>query len=108
MALFTDGPISSAEDLQTYDASVLGDAGAEGIDVAAKVHLAQQDIASEILLFLLRRAAFRDCLPYHRRSRELDGVVVTGGLHQWHVHKTLALVYRDAYNAQLNDRYQGK
>src|ERR1700687_2669910 len=35
-------------------------------------------------------------------------VAVTGPLRQWHIHKTLALVYRDAYNNQLNDRYQGK
>ena len=29
-------------------------------------------------------------------------------MRQWHVHKALSLVYRDAYNNQLNDRYQGK
>ena len=33
---------------------------------------------------------------------------MTGPMRQWHVHRTLALVYRDAYNNQLNDRYQGK
>ncbi len=108
MALFTDGPISTAKDLQQYEASVLSDANAEGIDVAAKVTLAQQDVGSELLLFLLRRAAFRDDQPNVRRSVGLADVVVTDALRQWHIHKTLAMVYRDAYNNQLNDRYQGK
>jgi hypothetical protein len=38
----------------------------------------------------------------------LDDVVVTDALQQWHILATLALVYRDAYYNQLNDRYQGK
>jgi hypothetical protein len=38
----------------------------------------------------------------------LPDVVVTEALQQWHVHETLALVYRDAYYNQLNNRYQGK
>jgi len=108
MALFTDGPISSAKDLQEYEASVLTDANAEGIDVVAKVALAQQDLANELILFLLRRASFRDYQSDVRRSRGLGDVVVTDALRQWHIHKTLAMVYRDAYNNQLNDRYQGK
>jgi hypothetical protein len=108
MALFTDGPISSAHDLQEYDSSVLGIANAEGIDVAVKVTLAQQDLGNELMLFLFRRAPFRDYQPNFRRSRGLADVVVTEALHQWHIHETLALVYRDAYYNQLNDRYQGK
>ena len=108
MALFTDGPISSAKDLHEYEASVLTDANAEGIDVVAKVALAQQDLANELILFLLRRASLRDYQPDVRRSRGLADVVVTDALRQWHIHKTLAMVYRDAYNNQLNDRYQGK
>jgi hypothetical protein len=108
MALFTDGPISSAKDLQEYEASVLTDANAEGIDVIAKVVLAQQDVANELILFLLRRASFRDYQADVRRSRGLADVVVTDALRQWHIHKTIAMVYRDAYNNQLNDRYQGK
>ncbi len=108
MALFTDGPISSAKELQEHEASVLVDANAEGIDVAAKVALAQQDLGNELILFLLRRAPFRDYPPDIRRSRGLGDVVVTDALRQWHIHKTLAMVYRDAYNNQLNDRYQGK
>ncbi len=95
-------------DLQEYESSILGIANAEGIDVAVKVTLAQQDLANELMLFLFRRAPFRDYQPNFRRSRGLADVVVTDALRQWHIHKTLALVYRDAYYNQLNDRYQGK
>jgi hypothetical protein len=108
MVLFTDGPISSAQDLQEYDSSVLTVANAEGINVAVKVTLAQQDLGNELMLFLFRRARFRDHRPNFRRPLGLDDVVVTEALQQWHILTTLALVYRDAYYNQLNDRYQGK
>jgi len=108
MALFTDGSISSAQDLQEYDSSVLTVANAEGIDVAVKMTLAQQDLGNELMLFLFRRARFRDYQPNFTRRTGLTDVVVTDALQQWHVLTTLALVYRDAYYNQLNDRYQGK
>jgi len=34
--------------------------------------------------------------------------VVTPPLKLWHIFRTLEMVYRDAYNSQLNDRYAGK
>lgn len=108
MALFTDGPISSARDLQEYDASVLTDANAEGIDVAAKGNLAQHDLGNELTLFLLRRVPVRGYQTNIRRARSLADVVVTDALRQWHIYRTIAMVYQDAYNNQLNDRYQGK
>jgi hypothetical protein len=108
MALFTDGPISDAADLQQYENDILNVATAEGINIGAKIRLAQQDLANEVLLFLLRRRPLRDSPLGVQRRREVNDVVVTGPMRQWHVHKTLALVYRDAYNNQLNDRYQGK
>ena len=40
-----------------------------------------------------------------RRSRQ---VVVTPPLKLWHTFRTLEMVYGDAYNSQLNDRYAGK
>ena len=94
MALFTDGSISSAQDLQEYDSSVLTVANAEGIDVAVKMTLAQQDLGNELMLFLFRRARFRDYQPNFTRRTGLTDVVVTDALQQWHVLTTLALVYR--------------
>jgi hypothetical protein len=108
MALFSDGPISDAADLQRYENAILNVASAESIDLGSKIMLAQEDLANEVLLFLLRRSSLREFSLGFRRPRGVKDIVVTDPMRQWHVHRTLALVYRDAYNNQLNDRYQGK
>jgi hypothetical protein len=108
MALFNDGPISTTLDLQNYESGILGVASTEGIDLSGKMALAQDEIANEVLLFLLRRVPVWDFQWSERRARGTSDVVVTAPLKQWHVHKALALVYRDAYNNQLNDRYLNK
>jgi hypothetical protein len=38
----------------------------------------------------------------------VGNVVVTTALRQWFAYRTLELVYSDAYNSQLNNRYMGK
>jgi hypothetical protein len=107
MALFTDGPISDSADLQRCENDILSVASVESIDLGGKIKLAQEYLANEVLLFLLRRAPAREW-PECRRVREVEDVVVSRTMRQWHIYKTLALVYQDAYNNQLNDRYQGK
>lgn len=112
MALFTDGAINETIDLQNYENRILDVASAEGIDLAGKIALAQGEIANELIMFLLKRLPFAELQwlpqPAARQQIGVSDVAVTGPLRQWHVYKTLALVYRDAYNNQLNDRYQGK
>jgi hypothetical protein len=108
MALFTDGPINRMIDLQNYENAILDVAGTESIDLAGKIALAQSEIATALTLFLLRRFPQRDFLTAVRRTVGVSDVAVTDQLRQWHAHKALALVYRDAYNNQLNDRYKGK
>jgi hypothetical protein len=108
MALFSDGPISVPADLQRYENAILNVASTESIDLGAKIMLAQQDLANEIVLLLYRRSSLHEYSPDYRRSLGVKDVVVTEPLRQWHVHRTLSLIYRDAYNNQLNDRYQGK
>jgi hypothetical protein len=108
MALFFDGPISEAADLQRYENAILNVASAESIDIGDKIQIAQYDLANEIRLFLVRRSSPGDYLCGFQQSRDLKDVVVTGPMRQWHVHRTLSLIYRDAYNNQLNNRYQGK
>lgn len=103
MALFTDGPINTPAELEDHESAILDVAHSEGIDVSAKIRLAQEEIANRIVLFLLSGAG-----ETNRRVVGMSDVAVTQPLQQWHAHKTLALVYRDAYNRQLNDRYQGK
>ena len=111
MALFTDGPLNSTADLQKYENGILGVASVEAIDLGAKIALAQDEIANQLLRFLMRRTPLRDGLDVQwtlRRRRDVSDVVVTDPLRRWHAQKALAMVYRDAYNNQLNDRYQGK
>src|SRR5580692_4230156 len=108
MALFSDGPISDTADLQRYENAILNVATQESIDLGAKLMLAQQDLANELLLFLLRRSTLREYSLNFRRTQGVKDVVVTDPMRQWHVHRTLSLVYRDAYNNQLNDRYKAK
>jgi len=112
MALFTDGAINETIDLQNYENRILDVASAEGIDLAGKIALAQDEIANELMMFLLKRLPFVESQwlpqPVARQQIGVSDVAVTGPLRQWHVHETLALIYRDAYNNQLNDRYQGK
>jgi len=94
MALFTDGVISSIEDLRGYDSSVSDVATTEDIDVIAKLRLAQKQIEVELTGLL--------------GWTDLGNVVVTEPMRQWHILQTLSLVYSDAYYRQLNDRYSAK
>lgn len=102
MALFTDGLLTNAEDLRRYESAILDVVSAEGVDLDAKLDLAQREIATELTAFLLQVGV--ELGP----NRDLGVVVVTEPLRQWHSQQTLAAVYRDAYNSQLNDRYEGK
>lgn len=107
MALFTDGPISSIEDLTAQDSQLLNVASVEGIDTTQKMAIAQEEIAME-LLGALGRFANPDRLFWLPPQPKLDAVVITPSVRLWHTARSLELVYTDAYNSQLNDRYAGK
>jgi len=99
MALFSDGGVSSIEDLLGYESSILDVARTEGIDLPTKLELAEEEVGIELTAFLVQQVGSKPAL---------ENVVVTEALHKWHVFQTLALIYRDAYNRQLNDRYLAK
>src|ERR1700730_17773752 len=86
MALFTDGPLISTEDLQKCENSIPNLASIESIDLAVKIALAQGEIANQLVLFLLRRLPLRDFVnfPWAQRTRDVGDVVVTEPLRQWH------------------------
>jgi hypothetical protein len=105
MALFTDGLMSSIDELSGYDSQLLQTAGAEGIDVTRKLALAQEDLALAVGA-QLEKTRYSD--EYCRPASRLQRVVATPALKRWHVYHTLETVYADAYNNQLNDRYAGK
>jgi hypothetical protein len=107
MALFTDGTISTIEELLGSESSVLEVARTEKIDLTTKLSLAGQEIGIELSVFLAQQSG-TDFPGGAWTKPELKNVVVTEPLRKWHTHYTLALVYRDAYNSQLNDRHLGK
>jgi hypothetical protein len=107
MALFTDGPVSSIEEMSARDSQLLTVASVEGIDVTQKIGLAQDEIALE-LGTLLTGLSYGEQPFWTAPQANLGSVVVTPALKLWHTLRTLELVYSDAYNSQLNDRYAGK
>ena len=107
MALFTDGPVSSIDDMAARDSQLLTVASVEGIDVTQKLELAQDEIELE-LNTLLTSLTFTGLLYWASTQPNIGNVVVTPALKAWHTLRSLELVYMDAYNSQLNDRYAGK
>ena len=88
MALFTDGPIATLDDLRRYDSAVLDVVSAEGIDIEAKIEIAQREIGLEITSFLVRNGVVR---------RELTNVIVTSLFFMQFASERSDLLYRDAY-----------
>jgi hypothetical protein len=107
MALFTDGPPASIEDLTAQDSQLLNVANVEGIDVTQKLRLAHEETGME-LYTLLTRMGYVDQLFWLSPKPNLETVAVTAPVKLWHAFRTLEMVYADAYNNQLNDRYAGK
>jgi hypothetical protein len=106
MSLFTD-VISTVQDLINQDSSVLATAQNEDIDLNQKLTAAKQEIGIE-LTTLLQQSNTYDWQFWLQPNPQLNNIVVTPPLQLWHTYHSLALVYRDAYGSQLNDRYQGK
>ena len=94
MALLVDGELSTIGDLQEQDNGVLDVTHGERIDLKTKLQLAQREIEIEV-----------ERLLRQENGGSLGQVVVTQAMRRWHVLRTLAMVYRDAYFSQLNDRY---
>jgi hypothetical protein len=104
MALFTDCAVTSIEDLRGHDTQLLNVATVEGIDVTLKLALAHEELSIEVG-GMLGRLALEGQL---NAAPTVEQVVMTPPLKLWHVFRTLEMVYADAYNSQLNDRYGGK
>jgi hypothetical protein len=107
MALFTDGSVSDLEDLIAQDSQLFDVATVEGIDVTRKMALAQDELGLQ-LVTMLGRLSFMDQPLWLAPQVSLSRVVITASLKLWHTYRTLEMVYSDAYNSQLNDRYGAK
>lgn len=102
MSLFNDGRLTTPEDLRAVESTILDVASTEGIELDKKLQVAAREIGARITEFLLDNSDDR------ARARDLENVVVTEPLRDWHIAHTLAVLFRDAYSSQLNDRYAAK
>jgi hypothetical protein len=107
MALFTDGPPSSIEDLAAQDSQLLTVANVEGIDVTQKLGLAHDELGMELCAALSSTSRVSE-ISWVASKPNLAMVVVTPLLKLWHTYRALEMTYADAFNSQLNDRYAGK
>jgi hypothetical protein len=82
-------------------------ASTEGIDVSRKLALAGEEVGADLTV-LLGKLRYSDQAYWAAPVPGLENVVVTKPLRLWHTYRALEMVYRDAYNSQLNDRYAGK
>lgn len=99
MSLFVDETVPSGEDLLRYDSSVHDVVSAERIDLAEKVELARGEVRTRLAEFLRNHGS---------GAEGIGQVVMTEPLVRWLSFHCLAVVYRDAHFAHLNDRYGGK
>jgi hypothetical protein len=106
--LLTDGDLNDTEALRAYESAILNVANTEAIELDAKLQLATEEISEEILGVLLDHTRASDPQSTIRRTMGVSDVVVTPQMKRWHALHTLEVVYRDAFNNQLNDRYQAK
>jgi len=108
MALLTDGNPNDTEALRIYETAILSVANVEMIDLDAKLGLATEEISEDVLDILLDHTRAYDPQSSVRRRIGVSDVVVTPQLKRWQAAHTLEIVYRDAFNNQLNDRYKPK
>lgn len=104
MALLTDPHILSADDLAAYEASVISVAATHNIDIPKKITAATEEVSDKVFRWLLRMNAAASPLT----APDVSTVVLTPVLRRWLIFESLTLIFGDAYNSQLNDRFQGK
>lgn len=107
MALFTDTGIVTLDDLLQYENTLVQVSSTHGINVDTKINLSVSAIGDKLLLWLLNVGA-ADPQWASRRDLGLSTVVVTPAIHRWLCFDSLARFFEEAYNAQLNTRFQGK
>ena len=107
MALFTDAAIVTLEDLLPFEASLVQLASSHGINVETKISLATSAIGDKLTLWILAAGA-SDPQWLIRRSIGLSTLVLTPPLQKWICFESLARIFAEAYNVQLNTRFQGK
>lgn len=107
MALFTDADIVTLDDLLPFETGLVQVASSHGINVDTKIALATNAISDRLMLWLFSVGA-SDPQWLNRRLIGLSTVVVTPTLQRWLCFDSLSRFFAEAYNVQLNTRFQGK
>jgi hypothetical protein len=107
MALFTDIAVITLDDLLPYEATLAEIASPHGINVETKIRLASSATEDKLMVWLLD-AGVSDPQFVTRRQIGLSTVVVTPAMRRWLSFESLSRFYAEAYNIQLNPRFQGK
>ena len=106
--LLTDGSPNDDQALQVYESGILAVSNTEGIPLKPKLLLALGEISEDVLDVLMDHGSPTDPMATTRRMIGVSDVVVTPQMRRWHAVHTLEVFYRDAFNNQLNSRYQAK
>ena len=107
MALLTDGSPNTVETLKAIESSIADVAAIELIDVDIKMGVALEEISESLMVYLIQLGN-QDPQCWTRRRIGVSTIVVTPPLRRWHALQSIALIYRDAYHNQLNERYLAK
>ncbi len=107
MALFTDSDLLTLDDLLQFESGLVQVSSTHGIDITTKIKLATDEIGDKLLLFLLR-AGQSDNQWSSRAKVSLHNVFITTAIHKWLCCNSLYRIFSEAYNVQLNTRFQGK
>ena len=115
MPLFTDQTPSTVDDLIRYEANLRGTVAPEGIELASKLELAQDEVGARLGALLLRPGVFVQPVDVNTPSTGTVGsivglgqVVVTTPLRLWHTFQSLTLVYRDLVGRKVNTSLEAK
>lgn len=107
MALFTDAGVITINDLLKYEGTLAKVASDHDINVDTKIALASGAVGDRLMTWLLNIGA-SDPQFVSRRLIGLSTVVVTEPLRRWLVFESLSRVFIEAFNLQLNTRFQAK
>lgn len=107
MALFTDASIVTLDDLLEYENTLVQVSSSHNIDVDTKISLAIASVGDKLLLWLMNMGP-ADPQWLQRRHLGLSTIVVTSPLQRWLCFDSLMRFFAEAYNLQLNTRFQGK
>jgi hypothetical protein len=107
MALLTDTAIITVNDLTLFEGSLTQVASSHSINLDSKIALATSTVSDKVMLWLLNSGGDDPQAPLRRRLG-VSTIVMTPELKRWLCFETLARVFGEAYNFQLNTRYQGK